>query len=628
MWAFRLKDEVIVKYSVLPAIALLLATSSYAQHTPSTPKQEKSSVMNTAKKTSPEWVARSNEDAKLLLEVTARFTPEYGSAFGMPGSDEQVLDLKPQFEQRQRAALREVVSQFQQRMKTEQDPQVKQDLQIMIKAAEDRIRGSELEEKYLVPYFDVSQIVFRGMHALLDEQVAPERRRAALVRLRRYAGMEAGYQPIAVLAEQRTRERLAQSGLQFPYKGELEKDLGNGPTYVAGIPQMFQKMKVAGYEEAYAKLKQQLESYDQFLRKELLTKARGDFRLPPELYANRLQTNGVTIPPQELAAIAHATFNELQNEMMTLAPEVARQRNIKFTDYRDIIRELKRDQWAGEAILPNYEKRISEIEQIIRRERLVTLPERPLKIELASEAESAATPAPHMRPPQLINNTGQTGIFVLPLRIPPPPGTDSSKKFQFDDFTFAAASWTLTAHEGRPGHELQFDSMVEQGISTARALFSFNSTNVEGWGLYSEAILKPYMPVEGQLISLQHRMMRAARAFLDPELQAGKITPEEAKRVLMEDVVLSEAMANQEVERYTFWSPGQAPTYFYGYTQLMRLRADTEKLMGPRFDQLKFHDFVLSQGILPPPLMRNAVMEQFVRTPGEDKAATVQTGHE
>src|SRR4029078_12852948 len=108
------------------------------------------------------------------------------------------------------------------------------------------------------------------------------------------------------------------------------------------------------------------------------------------------------------------------------------------------------------------------------------------------------------------------------------------------------------AHEARPGHELQFSRMVETGVSLARAIFAFNSVNVEGWGLYSEAITLPYMPPEGQLIALQFRLQRAARAFLDPELQLGKITPEQAKKVLMEQVGLSEGMANSEVERYTF----------------------------------------------------------------------------
>src|SRR5262249_12342149 len=160
---------------------------------------------------------------------------------------------------------------------------------------------------------------------------------------------------------------------------------------------------------------------------------------------------------------------------------------------------------------------------------------------------TAQQPAPHMKPPPLIGNTGESGEFVLPLNIPGPAGG-----LKYDDFSFEAASWTLTCHEARPGHEMQFAAMVENGVSQARGIFAFNSMDVEGWGLYAEYIMRPFMPLDGQLISLQHRLLRAARAFLDPELHMGKITPGQARRVLLEDVVNSEAMANQEVERYTF----------------------------------------------------------------------------
>jgi uncharacterized protein (DUF885 family) len=160
---------------------------------------------------------------------------------------------------------------------------------------------------------------------------------------------------------------------------------------------------------------------------------------------------------------------------------------------------------------------------------------------------------------------------------------------------------------------MQFAAIIESGVSTARALFSFNSTNVEGWGLYAERVVQPFMPAEGKLISLQHRLMRAARAYLDPELQAGTITPDQAFKILTTDVVLSEAMARQEVDRYTFRAPGQATSYFYGYTRLVELRADVEKAMGASFNQQAFHDFVLAQGLLPPALMREAVTTRFIR---------------
>jgi len=214
-----------------------------------------------------------------------------------------------------------------------------------------------------------------------------------------------------------------------------------------------------------------------------------------------------------------------------------------------------------------------------------------------------------MVPPPFLNNTGQRGVFVLPLNLPPAPGEKLDK---YDDFTFDAASWTIIAHEVRPGHEMQFDKMVEEGVSQARVLYAFNSTNVEGWGLYSEYITRPYMPIEGQLVSLDYRLLRAARAFLDPELQAGTITQQQALNKLQVDVVSSHAFAQQEVERYTLRAPGQANSYFYGFTKMLSLRKDTEQALGAKFNPMRFHDFILSQGILPPALTREAVMSEFL----------------
>jgi uncharacterized protein (DUF885 family) len=280
-----------------------------------------------------------------------------------------------------------------------------------------------------------------------------------------------------------------------------------------------------------------------------------------------------------------------------------------LSDYRDVIHELKKTQITGDAILPFYKARLKAIEDIVVAKNIVTLPTRPAIIRLATAAETAQQPAPHMSPPPLLHNTGQRGEFVLPLNVPSASGGEADK---YDDFTFDAVAWTMTAHEARPGHELQFDSMLEHGVSLARALYAFNSTNVEGWGLYAEWVMQPYEPVDGQLMTLQLRLLRDARAFLDSELQAGTVTPEQAQKVLENDVVLSHAFATEEVERFTYRSPGQANSYFYGYTKLLQLRKDTETALGKKFDQKKFHDFLLAQGLLPPDLMREAVMKEFV----------------
>ena len=50
---------------------------------------------------------------------------------------------------------------------------------------------------------------------------------------------------------------------------------------------------------------------------------------------------------------------------------------------------------------------------------------------------------------------------------------------------------------------------------------------------------------------------------------------------------------------------------------MLQLRKDSEAALGPKFNAKRFHDFLLAQGLLPPDLLRQAVMEVFV--PAEKK---------
>jgi len=570
----------------------------------------------------PAWVAKSNRNTQLLLDVMARYSPEDAASSGVTGLDEKISEPTAEIRERERRDLREVRKQLEGRFASEQDPLVKQDLTILIGNIDHNLRSSELEERLLLPYSNVARTIFYGIRSLLDDQVEPQRRPAAVVRLRKYTGSEQGFTPFTALAELRFREKLSHPGLMGPSKEEIERDLADTDAFVTGIGLLFEKYNMKGYQENYTKLKSQLNEYVDFVRKEVLPKARTDFRLPPELYTLALTQYGVDYTPDELTKLAHEKFNEWQSQMQELAARIAKERNLPAADYRDVIRALKKEQIPANEIMPQYERRLADIEGIVRRENLVTLPGRPAIIRLATAAETAAQPAPHMRAPRMLNNHGERGEFVLPLETSGQKG----EALKYDDFTFSAASWTLTAHEARPGHELQFDAMVERGVSQARAIFAFNSVNVEGWGLYAEWFMLPYMPDEAKLISLQFRLLRAARAFLDPELQQGKITRDQAMEVLQRDVVTSKAFATEEVERFTFRSPGQAVSYFDGLTRLLALRADVEKTMGPKFNAQKFHDFILSQGLLPPGLLRKAVMTEFVPRDSSSQALASRQG--
>ncbi|PXV57331.1 Uncharacterized conserved protein, DUF885 familyt [Dyella jiangningensis] len=558
---------------------------------------------------SPTWIERSNADAQVLLDVMAKFNPEFASQIGVPGFDDKVVDLKPDVDARSRAAFVDAKAKLEKMLADEKDANVRQDLQIMIKAVDQQVEGIDLNHKYMLPYVDVGQQIFQGEFALLKDDVDAKRRPSAAKRLECYVGKAPGCTPLIDLAKAQTQARIGEKGLIGPYKNEVEQKLSNSQRYAQGIRQLFAKYKLddADSKAALDALDSQLKDYDAWTRATIVPRARADFRLPEPLYAYNLKQVGIDIAPEQLIKEAQFEFTELRSMMQMMAPVVAKAENIQATDYRDVLKALKKEQLGKDDVVPWYHEIIGHIEDTIRREHIITLPQRKMQMRLASEAETAAVPAPHMDPPPFINNHGEQGTFVLTMGNP-----SGSKSDSYDDFTYKAAAWTLTAHEGRPGHELQFAAMVERGVSLARSLFAFNSVNVEGWALYAESEMLPYEPPAGQFVALQARLQRAARAYLDPMLNLGLITKERAHDVLRNDVGLSEAMTQQELDRYTFNSPGQATAYFYGYMRLQQTRLNTELALGKDFNRQAFNDFVIGQGLLPPEQLAEAVRTQFI----------------
>ena len=556
-----------------------------------------------------DWVDESNQHTQVVLNAQVQFQPEAGTSLGMSEYDEMILDLGPGLFERSLAEDRKLLGLTRDWLRTAEHPKVIQDLEILQRALTDGIQSSELNRKYMLSYFNLSQNLFFGFRALLDPRTDPERYPAALVRLKKYAGIAEGHLPLTELAMARTSERFAVPGLLGPYKGEMERDLNNIERFAGGLVDLFEASGLQGWEEDLEVLQGQLNDYADWLRAEMLPRAREDHRLPAELYADNLKNFGVREAPQDLIRDAQFGFQEIKSQMRSVARQIAAQKGWENGELMHVMKELKKNQIPQDQILEVYLQRLAAIEDMIREHDIVTLPDRAASIRLATEAESASIPAPFMSPPQLIGNTGQYGEFVL-VQKNPAMGEDA----QMDDWSHYAVTWALTVHEARPGHELQFASLVENGTSLARTTYAFNSANVEGWGLYSEAIMMEHLPLDGQLFTLFARLQRAGRMFMDPMVNLGLMTPEEAIDFMINQIGLSKAMASSEADRYAFLAPGQATSYYYGYRNLQRLRTEVEMTLGDRFNQRKYHDFILEQGLLPPDLLRKAVLEDFVPT--------------
>ena len=552
------------------------------------------------------WVDISNKYTNEQMKIASQFQPEIASLTGIIEADSHCSNITKVQQNKFISTLKHNKKILQQSLQTEKLLPVRQDINIIISNIEQTIATDALENKYLLPWVDVPLIIFKGVSALLDEQMSSSRKQAAISRLACYVG-KSGQLPLTEQAKTLFETALTNDTLIGPTKEKVKQALARSTTLVEGLQQLFNKNKLSKANDNMLLLTQQIQDYRQWAEKVVMPNTRDNFRLPAEIYALKLKTVGIDIAPQLLIERAKASYMITKANMQALAPLVAEKFNLPSSDYRDVIRALKAESLSNEKIESHYHKINKNLESIVSKHKVVDLPKRNMIMRLASEAEAAGSPAPHMLPPPFIGNTGEQGQFVLTTGNPALSGDAA-----YDDFNFNAVAYTLSAHEGRPGHELQFSVMLEQGVSLARVYYAFNSVNVEGWALYAEAEMLPYLPIEGQLIALQHRLLRNARAMLDPMLNLGLTTKEHAYKLLHNDVAFSKAAATQEVDRYTMRMPGQAGSYFYGLSRLLEIRAEVEIALGDKFDRLAFNNFVLKQGLIPPKLMAEAVKKHFL----------------
>jgi hypothetical protein len=548
------------------------------------------------------------EPAIALLELVGRFNPESLSAIGLPGHEDDIVDLDADVDARSDRALAAVIAALADEEARESEPERKLDVQLVLRAAKLQREETALERATFIPYKQAARIVYHGLKALL---ASPGGEAHALARLTKYAGDDRTTS-VFERVEARTLARVSDEKLLYPTKGEVDDELKNLPAFFDDLATLWAKQTAvpkAQWEPAFLRLRQKADAHVAFIKTRIAPRARADFRLPLPFYDFLLKQNGVTIPRAALESRARAAYAATKKEMADIAPKVAKARGLKTTDPSAILLALKKDQREGDALLALYKERLATVEGILKKKNLVTLPAEPVRVRLATAGETADNPSPTIDVSALFKPDAPID-FLLPVGGLEKPG-EKTGSHAYTDFTYDAAAWVLCAHEGRPGHELQFTAIKKKGLSLSRTLFAFNSTNVEGWALYAEHVVYPSLPPEGQLVALRMRALREARAFLDPGLHEGTVTMEQATQVLQGELGFGDGVTKMELDRYTFQSPTQATAYFFGYQSLLSLREEAERQQGKKFDTKQFHDAVLGAGLLPPDLQRAAVLKKL-----------------
>ena len=172
----------------------------------------------------------------------------------------------------------------------------------------------------------------------------------------------------------------------------------------------------------------------------------------------------------------------------------------------------------------------------------------------------------------------------------------------------------LTLHECEPGHSFQMAIASEQKALPAFRRNLYFSGMGEGWGLYSEWLgneLGIYRTPYEKFGQLSYEMWRAARLVIDTGIHQQGWSRQQAIDYLAGHTALTQHEVETEVDRYISW-PGQALAYKLGELTIRRLRTEAETKLGPKFDERRFHDAILTLGSVPLNVMEDR-MHDFIR---------------
>lgn len=156
----------------------------------------------------------------------------------------------------------------------------------------------------------------------------------------------------------------------------------------------------------------------------------------------------------------------------------------------------------------------------------------------------------------------------------------------------------VAVHEGWPGHHLQIASAASlEGLHPVTRLLG-STAYIEGWARYAEMLAEEAGLYASGYGAVSRRAWPARGMVVDPGLHAYGWTNEQVKAFVIESGRFTDESAEVLLDRIAAL-PGQLTAYDTGGLEIMRLRAEALRRLGPRFDIQAFHARVLENGAVP-----------------------------
>jgi uncharacterized protein (DUF885 family) len=258
-----------------------------------------------------------------------------------------------------------------------------------------------------------------------------------------------------------------------------------------------------------------------------------------------------------------------------------------------IIAEARANWRPGKPLVELYQQETQRIAQGFRQARAVSFPQGDmLQVKPVPEFLRAVIPtAAYLQPPAFTKE--QRGVFWVSDQSATKHTAAEKLAEQQQHFGLPLTC----AHEGYPGHHLQFVT-ANRNPRRWRRLFA-HAVFYEGWTLWCEQMVQDlkvdpslWLPVQ----QLHDALWRCHRILVDLRLQTGRYTYEQAVRHLQKAVGFTRARAEADVNWYTA-QPAVPMCYWLGRLENERLRQ--RLIVGRGWSLQKFNDWLLSFGTLP-----------------------------
>ncbi len=408
----------------------------------------------------------------------------------------------------------------------------------------------------------------------------------------------------------------------------IEENQGNADVIRGILPTLFPEGGdlLPGFEAARDKALAAVARLDTFLSDDLRRRSDGDWRLGPELYAERFRAFfQEDLDPREVLKEAEEAVARVRAEMLQMAaplhdrwfPRHEGHRTMKDpnartdTIVREVLDRIGRDHPARDELFEAVRRDLGDIGAFLDAHPIVSAVGRyTLKVLETPPFLRGIYSVAGLFPPPALRPDLASFYYVTPIPKEWPAEKAESKLREYNRYKLIL----LSIHEALPGHYTQSLYANEVQPEWRRVLRSIygNGATIEGWAQYAEEVMlergvhDPRDP-KMKLTFLKEELRIMANAILDIRLHTLGMTDRQAMDLMTKDTFQERAEAEGKLRRAKL-SSAQLATYYVGWRGWRGLRRDVEVARGPAFDLRAFHDEALSYGAVPIGALRRLLL--------------------